>query len=181
MIEFNLLPPEEKAEINSQKDFKKVLVWGSFSLIFVLIFLAMLSSIWLYLLIQLNSIQSIVNEMEASSQNKTFNDIKKEIDDANQRMQSFDKLQIQGKQYSFYWQKLTESAISGITLKHALINDTKVVIEGRAATREILLSFKDALKNSAYFQNLNIPLSNFLKQNNIDFSLTFELKQQQLK
>ena len=94
---------------------------------------------------------------------------------------SFDKLQIQGKQYSFYWQKLTESAISGITLKHVLINDTKVVIEGRAATREILLSFKDALKNSAYFQNLNIPLSNFLKQNNIDFSLTFELKQQQLK
>jgi Tfp pilus assembly protein PilN len=181
MIEFNLLPPEEKAEIMGQKAFKKVLFWGFSSLIFVLIFLALLSSIWWYLLIQLKSIQSIVNEMEASPQNKTFNDIKKEIDGINQRMQSFDKLQIQGKDYSFYWQKLTELSVSGITFKHISINDTKVVLEGRAATREILLSFKDALENSAYFQNINIPLSDFLKQNNIDFSFNFELEQQQTK
>jgi len=176
MIKLNLLPPEEKQEIASQKTFIKVLSWGFSSFVFVLIFLAMLSSIWLYSLIQLNSIQGIADELEASPQNQIFKDIKKEIDGINQKLQSFNKLKSQEMDYSFYLQKLTELTNPGIKFNSVLFDGNKVSLAGQAVSREALLSFKDALEGSSFFQNVNTPLSNFLKQNNIDFTFSFELK-----
>jgi len=172
------LPPEEKAEIMSQKAFKKVLFWGFSSLIFVLIFLALLSSIWWYLLIQLKSIQGIVDGLESSPQNEAFKELKQEIDGVNQKLQYFNQLQRQETEYSFYVEKLTELTTQDIKFKRIWIDGNKFVLEGTAITRQALLSFKDALGDSPYFKNLDTPLSNFLKQNNIDFSFAFELKTQ---
>jgi Tfp pilus assembly protein PilN len=176
MIELNLLPPEEKQEIAGQKAFRKALISGSLSLIFVLIFLAILSSIWLYSLIQLRSIQGIAKELEATPQNQAFGDIKKQIDDINQKLQSFSKLKSQEKDYSFYLEKLIELANPSIKFSSVSFDGSKVSLSGQALTREALLAFKDALGGSSFFQNINTPLSNFLKQNNIDFTFSFELK-----
>jgi Tfp pilus assembly protein PilN len=178
MIKLNLLPPEEKKEIAGQKDFRKVLARGSFSLALVLVFLAILASIWLYLLIQLRSVQEIASELEANPQNQTFQDIKKEIDGINKKMQAFDKLESQRKEYSFYLQKLSELVNPGIVFRSVNFVGSKVSLSGQASTREVLLSLKSALESSPYFQNINAPLSNFLKQNNIGFSFSFELKSQ---
>jgi Tfp pilus assembly protein PilN len=178
MIGLNILPPEEKKEILSQKTLRQVLTWGSSGLIIVLAFLALLASIWLYSYIQLNSIQEIVSELEASPQNQNFKDIKKEIDGMNQQLQSFSKLQSQEKDYSFYLEKLTDLANPGIKLNSVSFDASKVNVSGQATTRDVLLTFKSALEGSSYFQNVNTPLSNFLKQTNIGFTFSFELKPQ---
>ena len=178
MIKLNLLPPEEKQEIAGQKAFRRTLAGGFSGLAFVLIFLAILGSTWFYSLIQLRSIQEIVSELEASPQNQIFRDIKKEIDGINQKMQAFDKLKSQENDYSFYLQRLTELVNPGIKFNSVRLDGTKVSLSGRSSTREALLSFKSALESSADFQNVNAPLSNFLKQNDIDFTFSFELKNQ---
>jgi Tfp pilus assembly protein PilN len=179
MIALNLLPPEEKTEIVSHKTYRKVLAWGFSSLVLVLAFLAILSSIWLYLFVQLNSMQEIVQGLQASPQNQRFNDIKKEIDDVNRELKSFSSLIGQENEYSFYMDKLTGLLNSGIRFKSVSFDGSRVALSGQAATRESLLLFKDNLENSDYFQNVDAPLSNFLKQTDIDFSFSFEIENRQ--
>ncbi|MBM3205982.1 hypothetical protein FJZ41_04005 [Candidatus Shapirobacteria bacterium] len=178
MIEFNLLPPEEKAEIASQKNFKKIMAGGFFGLLCAMAFLAVLASVWLYSLIQLRSIQGIAKELEANPQNQVFRDIKNEIDGINQKMLAFDKLKSQEKDYSFYMQELAGLTKPGIEFKNVKFDGEKVSLSGRATSREALLAFKSSLEGSSDFKNVNAPLSNFLKQNDIDFTFSFELKTQ---
>jgi len=176
MIKLNLLPPEEKSKIASRLALRQYLVWGTFSLVFVLIFLILISSIWWYLSIQLNSIGAISKEIEASPQTKALRELKKEIIAINKNLASFDKLEVATPHYSAPIEKLINLAPAGIRFKSISVSEKKIVLSGRAANREILLSFRDVLNGSGEFLNLDAPLSNFLKQNNIDFTFSFEIK-----
>lgn len=49
---------------------------------------------------------------------------------------------------------------------------TKVSINGIAPSREVLLSFQKALENDSNFKNVDLPVSNFIKGSDIEFSLS---------
>jgi len=176
MIKLNLLPPEEKTSIIERINLLKIIKMGSFSLFFLLIFLLLLASIWWYLSIQLESADSILKSGEATPQGKALGEFKKEVDQANKLLKSFDSLQTQIINYSFALQKLTEIVPAGINFKSLSISNKDIKLEGHADTREILVSFKDVLESSQYFEKINSPLSNFLKQKDISFSFSFQIK-----
>lgn len=178
MIKLNLLPPQEKGEIASRRALRKAFGWGILSLFFVFVFLLLLSSVWWYLLIQLKSAEDILKQVETSPQSVAFKEFKKEVDDINRQLKYLDQLQAETKNYPFYLEKLTSLTKEGIKFKNISIEQDKIVIEGHALTRENLLSLKEALAASPYFEKLDIPLSNFLRQNEIDFSFSFQIKRQ---
>ncbi len=74
MIELNILPPEQKERIASKKALRKIVSWGSLSLLLIFIFLFLLSSIWWYLLIQLKATDSALETTKATPQNKILKD-----------------------------------------------------------------------------------------------------------
>ncbi len=47
----------------------------------------------------------------------------------------------------------------------------KINIEGTAPSREILLFFRQALEDDVNFKSVDLPISNFIKGSNIQFSL----------
>ena len=47
-----------------------------------------------------------------------------------------------------------------------------VTISGIAPSREELLSFRQALEENSSFKNIDLPVSNFVKETNIQFTLT---------
>lgn len=61
------------------------------------------------------------------------------------------------------------SQISYVNNKDA--GTMSVNISGTAPNRETLLSFRRALEESAFFKNVDLPISNFVKGSNIKFSL----------
>jgi hypothetical protein len=80
---------------------------------------------------------------------------------------------------------ISEKVVSAILLKKSpgvkitqLIygNDTvggrKINIIGTAATRDSLLSFRRALEDDDAFKNVDLPISNFVKDTNIQFNLS---------
>lgn len=177
MILLNLLPPEEKKIITSHQALRRILIWGSFSLILILTFLALLSSVWWFLLIQLSSIEKNAKEIEASAQGRAFQEFKKEVNKINQTLQHFDNLYQATKIYSLALENLSQSVPpTGLKFRKISINQNEVVLEGYAESREVLLSFKEVLERSLYFEKINSPLSNFLKQYNINFSFNFQIK-----
>lgn len=176
MITLNLLPIQEKEEIASRKILRKAFIWGISGLLFVLVFLLLLASIWWYLMIELKSADEILKQVEANPQNTAFNEFKKEVDEINRKLKYFNQLQTETKNYPFYLEKLSNLKQDGITFKRLAINQDKVILDGHALTRETLLSFKDTLAASSDFEKLDAPLSNFLKQSDIDFSFSFQIR-----
>ncbi len=177
MITLNLLPPQEKTEIERRKNLSRVLKWGSLGFIFILAFLVLLSSVWIFLLVQLGSAESIYEKLQANPQSKAFQDFQNEIGQLNKKMKDLDRLGGQIFKYSPPLKALSELTAPGIKFTNISISQKNIVLEGQAQNRDLLLSFQDALAKSAYFEKLDAPISNLFKQENIDFSFNFWFKQ----
>lgn len=79
---------------------------------------------------------------------------------------------------------LTETRVKGIKIsdvEYAQDVNTasipKIQISGIAATRQNLLDFTDALKKNAHFSGVNLPLSSFVKDKDIEFSIQMNVVQ----
>ena len=68
--------------------------------------------------------------------------------------------------------KRPDIKITQISYENNGISEKKISITGIAPSREVLLLFREALENSSTFKNVNLPISNFVKGSNINFSLS---------
>lgn len=72
-------------------------------------------------------------------------------------------------------EKMPDIKITNISFDDDLKNNPakgrKITIRGLAPSREILLSFRLALEDSQSFKQVDLPISNFIRGANIEFSL----------
>lgn len=68
--------------------------------------------------------------------------------------------------------KMPEIKITNIYYENDKEKGKKVYIEGVAPSREALLSFRLALEGDKSFKQVDLPISNFVKGSNIQFSLS---------
>ncbi len=77
---------------------------------------------------------------------------------------------------------LTASKNNSIKLESFLFNMSPslatVSIKGNASNRDNLINFINTLKLKNHFQKIESPISNLLKENDVDFSIILELKRQ---
>jgi hypothetical protein len=66
------------------------------------------------------------------------------------------------------------ASIGSITVVKNGREVSEVIVSGSAINRSSLLAFRDAAKEHRFFNEVNIPLSNLAKDQNIPFSLTLE-------
>lgn len=66
---------------------------------------------------------------------------------------------------------------TGIIINEMIIQKKEnLIINGMASTRKSLLEFEKKLRDSSHIQNLSSPLSNIIKETNINFTLQGKLK-----
>ena len=68
-------------------------------------------------------------------------------------------------------QKAPGIKIIRFSFNNDVLEGKKVSITGFAQNREQLLLFRQALEEDTLFKNVNLPISNFVKGNNIEFNL----------
>jgi hypothetical protein len=68
--------------------------------------------------------------------------------------------------------KMPDIKIVKFTYENGAAGGRKVTILGRAPSRERLLLFRQALEDDTAFQKVELPISNFVKGSNIEFSLS---------
>jgi len=68
--------------------------------------------------------------------------------------------------------KMPGIKITQILYKDDSTTGQKISLEGTAPSREVLLQFSQALADSPNFKNVDLPISNFVKGANIQFSLS---------
>jgi len=175
MITLNLLPPEERQKIESAQAQRKILGVGGACLFLIMVFLAFLSLIWLHLTIQQNSADSVYKNIQTSSQSEAFKNFEDEINQINGKLNYLDALENGSRHYSFALEKLTELVSQDIKFTSFSVSQNKISLSGFAASRESLLAFKDSLSRSPYFDKVDMPF--VLKQTDIDFFVSFEIKE----
>lgn len=95
------------------------------------------------------------------------NDIKK----FNQLLGTVDNIQKNYVRWSDFIARTSNLIPQNITLQSLNVKDGKILITGKAASRADLLSFKNQLESSEIYSNVEIPLEDLLRKDNITFSL----------
>lgn len=67
--------------------------------------------------------------------------------------------------------KIPSIKITRIFYENDSLKGKKISIGGTAPSREVLLSFRQALENDVSFKSVDLPISNFVKGFNIEFYL----------
>jgi Tfp pilus assembly protein PilN len=73
---------------------------------------------------------------------------------------------------SIVLKKMPSIKITTFTYENVAVTGKKISIQGTAPSREVLLSFRQALEDSTSFKQVDLPISNFVKGSNIEFYLS---------
>lgn len=173
MISLNLLPPERK-EIFRWRQYVKKAILNGIRLIFLLIcFFVPLFAINIYLLGEINVLNTQIDSYEKTENIHQLNSMEKSFKEINNALVKINKI----NEGQIYWisvfEKITAIIPPNIQIFSLQIEpDGGFVIVGNAKTREDVLEFGKRLKNSSDFSDIQTPLDNLIKSDDIDFKFT---------
>lgn len=176
MLKLNLLPPKIKKEIefvDLRHASTALFVW-----IFILLlsFTLILATIFVSLSILSRSQNKLIEEKRDNEEMQKILEIEEKIKTANKIITAiYDK-----QKNMVYWtpifEELSKLVSGNMYLKsfNYRSNNNEIKLDGWADTRDRMLAFEQALKESQLFDEVETPLSNLLKKTNVDFSFTFK-------
>ena len=180
-IRLNLIPPQKKEEIRSNKRLRIILKAETVLAIIFLVFFGVLLSFRYILKIDMSGEAMLSSEIEQADQFskiQKYNDQFKKANEKIKQVAAIDKDQL-------YWSKLfiklSQLIVPGVTLNSFSNNDFSIIVSGTADTRDDLLVFKSNLEKEACFSNVDLPLSNLVDKTNVGFQINFDVKEDCLK
>lgn len=206
-MNFNLLPPEARKELKWEKINRSFIMHSVVILAIVFTFISFLLIIQLYADIKLSAIEKAINLRKENVRIQEVKDIENEIKNFNGYLATIDKIQKNHLYFSQVISIFTESVPGAVQIKRlniiqidegkknnavqskktsvAITSSKKteekkfqININGKAAKRDDLLFFKNALEKTSCFAKIYSPLSNLVERENIDFSFVGDLNKE---
>ncbi|MDD5464514.1 MAG: PilN domain-containing protein [Candidatus Moranbacteria bacterium] len=180
-IKLNLIPQYKKDEITKLGIVRSVLRWEIELLLIFFIFIALLLS--LKYILKFNLDAQVINF--ESKQNKEKYEKIVSLDDnfknANVLVSVDDSIQKDQLYWSRMFGKLGEIIPDGVQVGKLANKNYRILVAGTADTRDILVDMKDRLAQEACFANVNLPLSNLVSKDNVEFQIEFDIKEECIK
>lgn len=170
----NLLPIENKISIKKEYLRRLIAVAGLLSLAIIIIAAFLL--VFLLFLIKKEG-NDYGSYLSLEQKHSTFLDeaqVTSFVLDANAKAAAFEENSKKSIKTSEAVKKIIEAKTEGISINYFSFNKNKVSFGGAAETRNDLILFVDNLKKDPAFRNIDSPLSNFLKESDVRFSITAE-------
>jgi Tfp pilus assembly protein PilN len=171
-LKLNLLPPEEKKKIKLLQ-FSNLLVSFGFWLLFLMIIFSLLMvSVFVFLHIISNAQSGLMEQREKNEKTQALFEVEEKISETNKSINQIYKKQEEMIVWTPILEKTSEIIPEGVYLNAFSYNKSseRVNISGYAETREALLEYEKNLKESEYFKEVESPLSNIIKKEDIEFS-----------
>jgi len=177
MIRLNLLPPQEKEILAHEENRRWVVYYGSAVILILLVFLGLLGAIWFGINIQLNSAVNALDSIKTSFKGQNLKTQQTAIVALNKYLARIENIQKNQKDYSSLLILLTNLIPEGVRLESFSVDEKDAAtLTGFAAKREQVLALQENINNSGLFEKVESPLSNLVKQTDIEFTFTFNLK-----
>lgn len=180
-ISINLLPPEKKEALEKRQKLK-LIVWQEMMLFFiVIIFLMILGSINLILKIQLEGIQNISESEKAGGAAQELEKFEGDFRRINSQIGVLHNIWKNDLHWSRFFKELNDVVDESVALHGLTTKNFQVFISGRANSRDDLLKLQEKINASPCFAEANIPLSNLVTKDNVDFQIDFKIKDECIK
>lgn len=180
-IKLNLIPPSRKEEIAKNNNFKLAIRIEILLTIIFVIFLAVL--FFFQYIINLN-LSSLAAAYEKNENLPKYNKIK-DYDGQFEQVNSLTGEVLSVKRSQLYWTilfiKLNGVVFSGITINSLSTQDYLITLKGTAKSRSDLILFKEKLDNEQCFSNVDLPISDLVNKDNVNFQINFLFKEDCIK
>jgi Tfp pilus assembly protein PilN len=180
-ININLIPPYKKEEEIKKRHLRMVLNIGWSLAGMFLLFFSFIFCLQYILNFQLESL-TMSNERSSDKEKK---------DKIKNYEQEFRRINLESGQIlkvlkdQLYWtnvfQEISGKMTEGIRIESLATKDYKVLLAGKASSRDELISFKDDLSASACFDLVDLPISNLVSKNDVSFQIDIKVKEDCLK
>lgn len=180
MIKLNLIPSVKKEEIKKAYYVRLVLKWGFELLLIFVVFAGMLISINYILKITLNSNAQSALEKN-NDQYKEIRKYDQEIQGINSQINEIEKIQKGQVHWFKFFERINGQFSDKIEIKKIITSNYAVLLSGRANNRDNLIQFKDNLEKESCFSEINLPLSNLVEKENVEFQIDFKIKKDCLR
>ncbi|MEA2113133.1 MAG: hypothetical protein U9P63_00525 [Patescibacteria group bacterium] len=175
MIKLNLLPLKEKQEAKLDSFIR----WLAFLVVpvsvFLLIFILFLVSAFFSLLIMLKAQEKAIKIQEDNFKTQKLLEIEEKIAGINQIITQVHSKQNETISWTLILEEISEITLRDVYLVNLSYDKSKNIIRlnGWAEKRQHVLFMEKLLEKSPLFEHIDSPLSNLIKQDNVDFNFSF--------
>ena len=174
----NLLPPQQKIEILGDRKYGVFLIIGILFLVFWVSFSLLLLSIEIRISSQASSQRIIADSEEEKLLTEEINSTIKEMELMNRDIAGLKSFYARQASPTALLEKVSRILPSGVYLASFSFTSPAVSFIGYSPTRDLLYELKKNLEAEPAFENINFPASNWVKQKDINFSVSFRVKPQ---
>ena len=171
----NLLPPQYKAELKEEENWKLTVILSILFLIFLVCSALILFSIKISISSQLEVQKVLLLQEEKKFKESQIQNLEEKIAISNQTLLKLNSFYQSQNNLTEILEKISEAIPSSTYLTTLNLNLDKISLSGYSPTREILLEFKKNLEKEKLFEEIYFPPSNWVKPSDIEFSVNFKI------
>lgn len=180
-IYLDLLPEKRKQEIKRKKLFRSILHEEFLFSLPIVLFIIMLLNIYYILTLQRNVLISQHLSQQSQEKYQQLNVYEEKFKQINSIDQELKKIQDGHLRWQNIFLELSRLVPDGVYVSNISTKNFKVFLNGKAKTRDSLIDFKNKLETSACFEEINVPLSNLVVKDDVDFQIDLNIKEECLK
>lgn len=180
-IYLDLLPQEKKNQIKRNKLFQRILHEELLFVVPLLVFIILLFNVYYVLNYEFNSLSAAGLEGRSQDKYQELNVYEEKFKEMNESVAVLSKLQTNHLHWINVIDELGNSTPDGVYLNNLSTKNYQIFLLGKARSRENLLNFKAKLEESSCFESINIPLSNLVVKDDIDFQMDLMVNNDCLK
>lgn len=172
---FNLLPESIRSDIKNEYKTRRLFVVLLFVISLQITLVIFVFPSWINLNSKISDSKNRVNQLDNSKILNTSTDVKPIIKNINTELGIIDKSLDYPKLLpildSILEQKSSSIKVSQFSYVSNSTSTAIINIKGVSATRESLVEFKRSLDGLKKFKGVNLPISNYAKDRDIEFSM----------
>jgi len=174
----NLLPIEDK--IINKKDYlsRLILVIGFFIFAIIVIVFVLFLPVFFSLFFEEKDLSRQLDIIKAGSGSIETEKIYTDLNTLNDRLSFYEKNNEDVRQISTLFDRIISSKSSGVKiiyLKYEKSKGDTITIMGKSGNRSDFVDFKKRIEDDDFFSIVSSPLSNLLKETDINFTMTIGL------
>jgi len=171
----NLLPPENKIAIKKEYLRRLVVVFGIFLLSIILVIAVLLITLFFIVNNQKKAQDEAVFLVKEHLSLQNEAEISSLVSEINSKISLLSNNKKNAKRVSEIIEKIIGIKTKEIKITSLSFDSSKISIYGTSETRTDLINFIEDFKKEPVFSRVNFPLSNFLKEGNVEFNIVIEL------
>jgi len=179
MFKLNLLPPQLKKELELTELGQWLASFGLRLATILIIFTLILVTTYFSIFILIKTQNDLIEERKGDQRIQHQAEIENKIEQVNEQARQIFIKQDQIITWIPLLEELSQVTPSGVYLINFSFRaiDNQINLTGWARDRDRLLRFEELLNESPYFDEINVPLTNLIKQTDINFNFTLKPKE----